>query len=339
MTEDIRMWEVLEDDSLKQVDQSKLDFEDRLENWLESDISIISDDLLVIGRQVETDFGGVIDLLCMDYRGDLVIVELKRDKTPREITAQILDYASWVSELSNDDTTQIWGEYIEEDVPLEEIFKDKFKDDLPEILNEHHRMLIIGSEIDSSSERIIKYLSDTYGVNINAITFQYFKKTDGEFIARTFLIEPSQAEYLSQVRGKSKRKPRLSYDQLQEIADQANDGEMYKILVNKMPSFFDGRSTTRSSIVFIGYFGDSRNNIFSLLPPESDNENGLRFQVYINRFAEYFKISTEKAISILPEHKEEWEYSLGASDEYKGFAGFFSKIEEVHDFIRNLQAI
>ena len=52
-------------------------------------------------------------------------------------------------------------------------------------------MIVVGSEIDTSSERIIKYLSDTHGVNINAATFQYFLPPDGsELLARVFLIEP-----------------------------------------------------------------------------------------------------------------------------------------------------
>ena len=55
-----------------------MDLEERIENWLEKDISIIANDLLVIGRQVETDFGGVIDLLCLELDGDVIIVELKR---------------------------------------------------------------------------------------------------------------------------------------------------------------------------------------------------------------------------------------------------------------------
>jgi hypothetical protein len=86
MPEAVRIWEILDGDSLKEIKSARLDLEERVENWLERDISIISNDLLVIGRQIETDFGGVIDLLCLDYSGDVVILELKRDKTPREIT-------------------------------------------------------------------------------------------------------------------------------------------------------------------------------------------------------------------------------------------------------------
>jgi len=130
----------------------------------------------LIGREVETDFGGFMDILCVNSDGDLVIVELKRDRTPREITAQALDYASWVDGLSNERVTSIANNYPPSD--FETAFRAKFGSDLPETLNGDHRILIVGSEIDSSSKRIIKYLSDTHGVNINAATFQYFQLRD-----------------------------------------------------------------------------------------------------------------------------------------------------------------
>ena len=53
----------------------------------------------MIGRQVDTAFGGRIDLLTIGAGGALSIVEMKRHKTPRDIVAQVLDYASWVSWL------------------------------------------------------------------------------------------------------------------------------------------------------------------------------------------------------------------------------------------------
>ena len=94
MPQDVRIWEIQAGDHLAEFIPSKLDLEQRIETWLERDITTLSDDLLVIGRQVATSFGGVIDLLCLDSSGDTVIVELKRDKTPRDIIAQVLDYAT-----------------------------------------------------------------------------------------------------------------------------------------------------------------------------------------------------------------------------------------------------
>jgi len=63
---------------------------------------------------------------------------------------------------------------------LENAFKNRFGEEIPETLNQEHNMLIVASEIDSSTGRIINYLSDTYGVGINGVTFQYFKDVKGD---------------------------------------------------------------------------------------------------------------------------------------------------------------
>lgn len=70
-----------------------------LEDWLESNPDGIVEDgrILIIGRQVVTNFGGFIDLLGLDREGDVVVVELKRDRTPRDTIAQSLEYVSFVS--------------------------------------------------------------------------------------------------------------------------------------------------------------------------------------------------------------------------------------------------
>ena len=110
-----------------------------------------------------------------------MVVELKRDKTPRDITAQILDYGSWVKDLSYEQITAIAETYLGHrgQGRLEEAFNSRFGTDLPETLNENHRLLIVASQIDPSSERIIRYLSDTYNVNINAATFSTSKSMTG----------------------------------------------------------------------------------------------------------------------------------------------------------------
>jgi len=60
MPQDVRIWEIQGNNTLREIKKSKLEIEERIEDWLEKDISIISSDLLVIGRQVERDFGGVV---------------------------------------------------------------------------------------------------------------------------------------------------------------------------------------------------------------------------------------------------------------------------------------
>ena len=71
-----------------------------LEDILAEHIEILDADWLLIGRQVRTVAGKFIDLLCMDHDGDLIVVELKKDLTPREVTAQAIDYASCMADLT-----------------------------------------------------------------------------------------------------------------------------------------------------------------------------------------------------------------------------------------------
>ena len=213
MPEEVKIWKIMEGDKLKEIRRTKLDLENRLECWLENDISIISNNLLIIGRQVRTEFGGGIDLLCLERNGDAVVVELKRDKTPRDVVAQVLDYGSWVNDLSHERITEIANAYLGDSAPLDEAFRRRFNEELPEILNENHKLLIVASEMDSSSERIVRYLSNLYGVGINTVSFQYLKDDDGsEFVARVFLIAPSQVEQKLQTRSASKRRQQDEID-------------------------------------------------------------------------------------------------------------------------------
>ena len=93
MPTEIRLWRI-EGEHPTLVEQQKLDLEVRIENWIKHDVALINNDLLIIGQQVPTGYGGFIDLLSIDPVGNLVILELKKDKTSRETVAQVLDYAS-----------------------------------------------------------------------------------------------------------------------------------------------------------------------------------------------------------------------------------------------------
>jgi len=335
MPEEVRLWKIQGDNSLCEIIRSPLDLEARLEVWLERDISVLSPTLLVIGRQVETDFGGVIDLLCLDHSGDVVIVELKRDKTPREITAQILDYGSWVKGLSNDRITAIGDVYFRQS-KLEEAFKQRFGTELPETLNENHRLLIVASHIDASSERIIKYLSDTYGVNINAVTFRYFKEPNGsELLARIFLIEPAQVEFQSRTKGASKRRPNLTYDELDTIAADQGVQEIYRHAVANLERNFQ-KHTTRSSIGFTGVFNGSRKTVISLIPQESNAIDGLRFQVYARRLRTWLNLADDADLAMLPARREPWIYYETAGPDYEGFQGYFANRAEIDRFLEEV---
>lgn len=279
MSSDTRVWQVSADDLLMEINTSKLNFESRLENWLENDISILDKDLLVIGRQVSTDFGGSIDLLCVDSFGDTIIVELKRDKTPRDTVAQALDYASWVVDLSYERLVEVAEQYLNQ--PFANAFQNRFLKDLPESLNTNHKIVVVASRIDQKSERIISYLSNTYGVNINAVTFQYFQTTEGiELLTRVFLLEPDRVDNNTK---NSKRNPSLTLDQFYKIASN-NGYDQLPQVIEKLKPLFPKATTNRSRINLYRLSNGKYALVMNLVPNECSQSEGLKFELLAQRW-------------------------------------------------------
>ena len=202
MTISMHLWSV-ENGSLQEIAKSRVDLESQLENWVYENPMLLNLDVLVLGRQIHTVFGGYIDILAINREGELVVIELKRDKTPRDIVAQCLDYASWVCDLGYEEISEIYTKYEEKN--LGEEFSSFFDEPLPEILNENHQMIIIASSLDNSTERIITYLAENHSVNINAIFFNVFEKGNEQIIGRSFLQDPEKIE------AKSKQKKKASW--------------------------------------------------------------------------------------------------------------------------------
>jgi hypothetical protein len=198
------LWSI-EDEKLKAVPQIKLSKEERIENWIVEDVKILGIDILIFGRQVITEFGGRIDLLGMDEDGSLQIIELKREKTPREIVAQILDYASWIKDLPYSVIDDISEKFLNKDIAT--AYSEKYEKPIPENINDSHSMIIVASELDDSSERIVQYLSE-YGLSINCIFFNVFTDNNHEYLGRSWLMDPID---IDEIKDLKKRKPWNGY--------------------------------------------------------------------------------------------------------------------------------
>lgn len=204
MAIEVGFWRI--NGQLRRVPFSPMKDEKSLEDLIARDLSIVEPDLLLIGRQVITSHNKFIDLLAMDSSGDLVIIELKRDRTPREAVAQILDYGSWAATLESEDIAHIFNKNHQKGLSLDKAFMNHFSvPKLPDELNSSHRMLIVAGSLDPASERIITYLNEQYDVPINAVFFGYFKDGDAEYLSRAYLMDGGTGgdapELSSMVRG------------------------------------------------------------------------------------------------------------------------------------------
>ena len=184
----IGLWRV--DGDVRRLPSSGMPNEQRLEDLIEADPGILGQSLLLVGRQVITAHGKRVDLLAVDGDGALHILELKKDKTPRDVIAQALDYGSWAQGLSHDDVLDIYAAY-RPDKPIEVAFDEVFGIPLPEEVNTGHWLTIVAADIDPESQRIVEYLA-SYDLPVNVVFFRYFTDGEREYVARTWLIEQAQ---------------------------------------------------------------------------------------------------------------------------------------------------
>lgn len=176
-----------------EVPQGILPSEQLLEDMIVAQPRILSSEWMLIGRQVDTGFGGRLDLLAIAPDGSLVLVELKRDRTPREVVAQALDYASWVERQDAENIAAIYGRF-RPGGSLSADFHQRFGQPLDEeTLNDTHQIVIVAATLDASSERIVNYLNNR-GLAINVLFFQVFNHGDQQLLSRAWLIDPGEVQ-------------------------------------------------------------------------------------------------------------------------------------------------
>jgi len=319
MSTKIKTWQIV-DGKLELIDTS-LQTTGRtepydLEPWIESNPEILSDSILLIGKQVLTRSGGKIDLLGIDRLGNTVIIEFKRDALPREVIAQAIDYASDVAEWSSEKLGETCSKYISKG--LEEAMNDKFPDiDIESInVNGAQRILLVGFSIESPLERMIEWLSEKYNLSINAIILSYIKSKSGdELLTKTSII----SEEIIEERIKTNKFKIAKSNQPGSYENEELKSHLIKYLSDKkitnqriknvlLPALLKSESLTREQL--IQAFADAGNevtkigNYISLISNQMDMEKNSFLRQVISYGKHPTRTWEKDNYSIKPEYKD-----------------------------------
>lgn len=177
------------------LNETKLQDEKHLEKMILAKPAILADNWLLIGNQVKTSYGGLVDILALDENQSLIVVELKKHRTPRDVIAQALDYASWAQKLGAHDLNKVYQKFRgDQTESLGEVFQKKYGHEIDEeLLNQNHQIIVVAAELDSSTERIVNYLNNL-DVPINILFFKVFQDGDAQYLSRTWLLDPIETE-------------------------------------------------------------------------------------------------------------------------------------------------
>ena len=166
--------------------------ESLLEDTLVNNPDLLIPGLRLVGRQTPTE-GGPLDLLGVDADGRLAIFELKRGTLSREAVAQVIDYASNLDSLDDDELSQHIAD------KSGKLGIDKI-DNFPEWYIENvgredlsalkpMRMFLVGLGVDQRTERIVSFLARNSAMDISLLVFQGFTLSDKTLLAKQVRVE------------------------------------------------------------------------------------------------------------------------------------------------------
>jgi len=192
---EIRLWKIASDEHGKPLVQpfenvNQTETENHLEEIIVKSPDILLRDLKLVGRQTETP-GGPLDLLGIDGDGNLAVFELKRGTLTREAIAQVIDYASYLSELNSEELSNHISERsgnlgIDKIDDFRSWYQEEFARDLPSSYK--IKMFLVGLGVDDRTRRMISFLAKN-DIDISLITFYGFEREGNIFLARHVEIE------------------------------------------------------------------------------------------------------------------------------------------------------
>jgi hypothetical protein len=180
---------------LIQAEAANIDVENHLESWLENSPTVLLEEqpILWIGRQASAPTAETVlfpDLVGLDSTGNLVLVEVKRGRTPRDVIAQGLEYAAWASGLTYQELGRLASGYWEgkdqatgtlEDAFYETFFAEDLTAPLPRF-NQRQILFIVAEEIHPRVAEVARYVREQGGLDVRCVAFDVFRALSGEIV-------------------------------------------------------------------------------------------------------------------------------------------------------------
>jgi len=194
---------------LRKAKFSKLGLRERIDiqEWIEKTPSILGEELLVIAKEYELPSRTRLDLLAIDKKANLVVVELKRDESGANVDWQSIKYASYCSNFTHEEIYRIYAEYLGANEDEAKLEIETFIDEEPENLNDSQRIILASKEFHSDVVSAVLWLRD-FGIEIQCVKLEPFIDADNNlFINPSIIIPlPEAKDYIKRRETKTKEK-------------------------------------------------------------------------------------------------------------------------------------
>lgn len=311
-----------ENNRIKEVTKttfSELGFSERanLQEWLADNPKALGEDLLIIQKEFAgfNDTKERLDLLALDKQGNLVVIENKLDDSGRDVTWQVLKYASYCSSLRASQIVKIYQEYLAKsgiENSAEEKLMEFFEvDSLAEVTfnqGSTQRVMLVAAEFRKEVTSTVMWLLN-YKLRIQCFKVTPFKMGDKLFLDIDQIIPMKSAEQYVISMAEKTQEEITNQEELKErhVIRQEFWGKLLKA-INEKTNMFQNLSPSKYHWLgtSIGIKGFGFNFVIS--------KNYGRCEIYIDRgdFEE-----NKYVFDLLLNRKEELEQEFGGTLEWE----------------------
>jgi hypothetical protein len=160
-----------------------------IQEWIAGSPEILGEDLLIIAKEHELPSRIRIDLLAVDRKANLVIIELKRDESGSAVEWQAIKYASYCSNFTAEDIFAFCAQHLQCDTDEARSRIEEFIDGESSDLNQDQRIILVAREFHSDVASAVLWLRD-YGVDITCIRLRPYVDLDNDLFINPDIIIP-----------------------------------------------------------------------------------------------------------------------------------------------------
>lgn len=168
-----------------------------LSRWIELYPAILGEELLIITSEYDgfDKTNERLDLLAIDKDGSLVVIELKRDDSGKNVDLQALKYAAYCSTLRLSDLVEMYiryrkqkGTHLAAELGQQEIL-DFIQDDDFEEINDRPRIVLVAREFRPEVTASVMWLRK-FGMDISCVKWAPYELSDDRIAINSSVLIP-----------------------------------------------------------------------------------------------------------------------------------------------------
>lgn len=294
---------VAETNASSSFDELKIWERNHIQEWIKNSSEILGEDLLVLSSEFNKfdKSNDRLDVLALDKKGNLVIIELKRDSMAGYADLQAIRYAALISTLTLKTVLPYFVDFYNKENKDAHITSEKAEEIIQEFTDndfidftQKPRIILCSENFSTELTTTVLWLLNHYGIDITCVRIKPHKVKETIIIVPTIIIPiPEAKQYQILVQQKeeaieienSKRTKRPTSIRMLLEEGKIQKGDILRLHKDLLPSalqpYFETQNEDFYTAIVTGKAGKANNVLWQFDGNEYSITN-LSHQIFLN---------------------------------------------------------